>query len=135
MSAPAPIIAAEAAVHTITFSGILAATSQGTRVSGGIGFRYRIKKVKVYCDWDHDLNVRHYILVGSTNQGSTTNIPEGTNVLSPLSPDPYLIGRGHAREIALNLIVNVTTSYLKLHVQNLNGWQITYYGEVEIERL
>ena len=127
----------EDSIYIIQFSGVnLGAGAQLTRVSGQIGFKYRILKVKVFFDDTAVPDMRYYVYVGSTPGGSTMGLPEGTSIFSPLSPDSYIRGGFGKRECEPNLIVDSDRSYLKIHVQNNDAlFAVGYAAEITIQRL
>ena len=138
---PAPIIAVESNRYVIQFGGIgLAAGAQITSVSGGITFRYRILKVKVFFLDDAVPGMVYHVYVGSTPGGSTTGLPEGQSIFAPYSTTTEIRGSQGVRIMEPMMIVDSTRSYLKVHVQNLvplppAGFPVSYAAEISIERL
>jgi hypothetical protein len=134
---PAPIIAKEQPRHVIQFGGLaLGAGAQITGVSGGITFRYRIVKVKVFYLDNAVPDLRYYVLVGSTPGGSTTGLPEGDSIFSPYSTTLFLRGSQGMRECEPMLIVDSTRSFLKVHCWNVDPvYACDWAAEITIERL
>jgi hypothetical protein len=138
---PAPIIAVESNRYVIQFGGAaLAAGAQITSVSGGITFRYRILKVKIFYLDDAVPGMVYHVLVGSTPGGNIAGLPEGQSIFSPYSTTTEIRGSQGTRIMEPMLIVDSTRSYLKVHVQNLvppppAGFPVSYAAEITIERL
>lgn len=134
---PAPIIAVESNRYVIQFGGLaLAAGAQITGVSGGITFRYRILKVKVFFLDNAVPDLRYYVFMGSTPGGSTTGLPEGTSIFAPYSMTQMIRGSQGMRECEPMMIVDSTRSYLKVHCENAGAvFACDWAAEITIERL
>lgn len=132
-----PIIPVDRPIYVIQFSGVgLAAGAQITLVSGQLSFRYRILKVKVFFGDDAVPDMRYYPMVGSTQGGSTTGLPEGQSIFAPLSPQAFMRAGYGKRECEPMLVIDSTRSYLKVHVQNNDAvYAIGYAAEITIQRL
>jgi hypothetical protein len=134
---PAPIIFVERPRHVIQFGGLgLAAGAQATSVSSMIDFPYKILKVKVFFLDNAVPDLRYYILVGSSSDGSTSNVPSGTNIFGPYSGLIFIRGSQGTRIIEPMYDVKDATSFLKVHAWNLDPvYACDWAAEITIERL
>lgn len=121
--------------YALPFEVIVGATAQLALSSTQIVFPYTVREVITYFPDDAINNVRAYWLVGTTNSTSTIAISEGSNLLAPLNPVGYLIGHADRISIALRRTVTLRSSYIKLHINNLNAYGVTVFGTVRIRVL
>lgn len=117
----------------IPFFFTLAANTQQTLVSNAITVNYKIKSVEAHFRDDAAHNLLFYILSGNNQSTSTTIVPPDMNVVSSLSPTPYLTGEGEIIELAVNYEPAENYMYVKVHAVNNNAYAITGLCVVTIE--
>lgn len=132
-----PVIATPKARYTLLFNGLnVAAGTYATSISGGLGFPYRIIEAKFYFLDDAVPDMRYYLYVGSSPSGSTTGMPEGSNVLSPYSGSGFIRGGQGMVKVEPMYDVTAERTYIKVHVFNNDAiYAVDYSAQVVVERL
>jgi len=110
--------------YEIPFVQTVGATSQLTLISSLIPFLFKVIIVKIYFSANHANAVGHYILIGRNNQGSTTGIPEGENVLGPYVPLSPLVGDNETIVLQPNYVWPELKGYVKVHVNNARPYTV-----------
>lgn len=121
--------------YEIPLVGVIGAGAQGAFVSGKIDKPFRINGIVIIFDTDHVDNVFHYLLVGDTNQVSTTSISTGDNLVPAQSPTPFFIGHNMIRCIKIIKEFPEGKRYLKCHVINTNAYAIVVNASIIIEEI
>jgi hypothetical protein len=112
----------------------LAAGAQNTAVSSMIPLSYRVTEIKVYFPDDAINNVRVYWLASNNGQGSTTTIPDGTNLIASFSGTTFLIGHADVITLRCSLAIESAKSFIKMHVLNNNAYAITIMGIIALRK-
>ena len=139
MSEPAPTTEEQPVLITktvkvpIPFFFTLAANTQQTLISSPISVNYKIVSVEAHFRDDAAHNLLFYIISSNNRTTSTTTVPSGRNVISELSPTPYLTGEGEIIELELQYEPETNYQYIKTHAQNNNAYAITGLCVVTIE--
>lgn len=119
----------------IPISGTIGATAQNSFSTSHIPFKYRIVKVRMYFRDDAVWNVLMYWFSSSNPQGSTANLPDGTNIFAYASNTPFFVSDGPPVEAECSYESNEDEHYIKLHVVNNNGYATNVNGVVTIEEV
>lgn len=117
----------------IPFFFNLAANTSQTLVSSPISVYYKIKSVEAHFRDDANHNLLFYIFNSNNRTLSTTTPPPDDNVVSSLSPTPYLAGEGEIIELPVNYEPPPNYMYIKVFAQNNNAYAITGLCVVTIE--
>lgn len=121
--------------YEVPLVGVCGANAQTAIVSGVIVNAFRINGAVVIFGDDHIDNVLHYLLVGDTNNISTTNISEGNNIIPPPSPSRFFIGHSMIRKIHVIREYPKGDKYIKCHVVNNNAYAININSSIIIEEV
>lgn len=131
-----PVIVSDENIYSVVFvAPALAANSQQTYVSSSLPYPVKVLEATVYFPDDAINNVRVYWLNSSNNQGSTTTIPDGTNLLSPYTSTGFLIG--HAIQVSIPCYLEITNEkpFIKMHVVNNNAYATTLMGVIKFRKV
>lgn len=119
----------------IPFIVIIGANSHLTLVSSLLDFDFRISMVRMNFDDDHNNNVRHYWLCSHNTTVGTTGPPPDESVFERMFPTPYIIGENRELRLYPNYYYYGQRNYVKLHIHNLNTYQVQINASAYIEEL
>lgn len=117
----------------IPFFFTLAANTSQTLISSPISVNFKIKGVEAHFRDDAAHNLLFYILSSNNRTTSTTTVPPDDNVVSSLSPTPYLAGESEIIELEVNYEPAPEYMYIKVFATNNNAYAITGLCVVTIE--
>lgn len=109
----------------IQLTDTVAALSQLTISSNRITVSFALLSFSVHFPAGSDNLVLVYPLLSFDDSISTTAIPMGTSLLSPGSPNEYLAGDDVTINVPTGRIVLERGAYLKIHVDNQDGFNHT----------
>lgn len=121
--------------YEIPFSGTIAATTQGGQASNRIDIPFRVNGMIAIFGNNHLDNVRYHFLTADTPAISTTSMSNGSNIIKAQGVIGYFVGHNTVRPITVIREYLTGGVYLKLHVNNLNAYQITYNASIIIEEI
>lgn len=113
----------------------LGAGLQNTVVTSMIPLKYAVTKIETFFSDDAINNVRVYWLMSNNAQGSTTSIPDGSNLIAPFSAINFIIGHADLVSISANVLSETDKSYIKMHVINNNAYAVDIMGLVTIRKV
>jgi hypothetical protein len=122
-------------IHPVQLSGAANPLSQISIVSNRITFRYVLDSLRVLFPPGTDRLVLAYIFVSLDPTVHTASLPLGFNVLSPISPLPYLLGDAQEVDVPLDYNITERGTYLKLHIVNNDGNPHTINAVLSLRQL
>lgn len=127
------LVTTQKVIVTIPFIVQLAAGTNETLVSSPISVYYQIKKIEVHFSND-TANLMQVSVFVSNNRSAPTNVaPPDTNLISELSPTPYVIGESEIVSLPMTYTPAAGEMFLKAFFSNLATWQISCMVTVTIE--
>lgn len=122
-------------IHPLQLSGAVNPLSQLSIVSNRITFPYVLDTLQVLFPPGTDRLVRAYIFVSLDPTVHTADLPLGFNILSPISPTPYLLGDAETIDVELDYNVLERGTYIKLHIVNNDGNAHTLNAVLSLRQL
>jgi hypothetical protein len=98
--------------------GEVLALSQTTLVSEHVTFSYILDRLIINFPTGCDYLVRAYPYISLDPTVHTADLPQGTPILSPLSPKPYLLGDNTNVDLDPDIVVDIRGTWIKLHLVN-----------------
>lgn len=127
---PPPLYAQRSAIH---LAGEVLPLSQTTLVSKRLTVPYRLINMYLTFPPGCDNLVRAHPILSYDPSVSTSGTPPGTSLLSPGSPTDYIVGDDLLINVPMGRIVLERGTYLKLHLDNNDGFSHTLVALITIE--
>jgi len=117
----------QARTHVVQTAGSVPAISQTSILSNRIAFPFVLDRLSIVFPAGCSYLVRLYPYVSADDQVWTTTLPAGTNILSDLSPSPYVVGDNQEITLDPDLPFPQKGLWLRAHLRNDDAWshQIT----------
>lgn len=115
-------------VKTCIFSGVCTALSSLVLVSPRLSRPFSISKVGTRFALNTNGTLRSYFFVSDDDSAPVTGEPSGTNVLSDVSPYPFICGDDGMVSVPLSWTVQESGTYVKCYLVNSDVFDHTFFS-------
>jgi len=119
--------------QTISFVGTVAAGSEKVLVSRILGFPFTVRKIIGNFPLNQNRLVKISFFHSPDFDTPATGKPSGANLLQYASNQPYIVGDDDKKELRLDHYASSWPTWLKVHAENLDGFEHDIDCQIEIE--
>lgn len=118
---------------TVSFQGQIPANSNRTYRSNAINLPFRTKRIRAAFPAGTNRLLRLSYFISPDDSTPTTEPPTGTNVLSQLGGQPYVVGDDNLVDFQHEIRIEVAGKYLKVYCENSDVAAHTLDTQITVE--
>lgn len=118
---------------TASFHDTVVANTKKTLVSNKIDLPFSTKRIRAAFALGCNRLLRLYFFISPDDSAPTTEPPTGSNILSQLGPQLYIVGDDCIIDFEHELGQRVSGMYLKVYADNLDAFDHTIDAQITVE--